>query len=156
MYKRACVGVAVVASAVAMIAIGSGASSADSSRAAVASGAKLVRFVGRAGDTVTSDIPPVGERLETLPGEAGRNLASSMLLDGKPIPGTGHTDSSNPLINYAVIDRHSLEIKASGSVVADVPGMQSLDTIVDGYSGLLDDFVVVNWAPFGVRRSPRQ
>jgi hypothetical protein len=148
MYKRACVGVAVVASAVAMIAIGSGASSADSSRAAVASGAKLVRFVGRAGDTVTSDIPPVGERLETLPGEAGRNLASSMLLDGKPIPGTGHTDSSNPLINYAVIDRHSLEIKASGSVVADVPGMQSLDTIVDGYSGLLDDFVVVNWAPF--------
>ena len=68
-----------------------------------------------------------------------------MLLDGEPVPGT-----SAPLtnVNYAVIDRQTLEVKTSGSVEGDVAGIQQLGTIIDGYTGSLDYLVVLNWYSF--------
>ena len=48
-----------------------------------------------------------------------------------------------------MLDRHTLEVKTSGSVSADVGGIQELGRIIDGYSGSLDYLVVLNWSNFG-------
>ncbi len=93
--------------------------------------------------TVLPDIPPAGLRLDTLSGNAYDDR--QMLLDGKPVPGTS-APSTN--VNYAVIDRRTLEVKTSGSVEGDVAGIQQLGTIIDGYTGSLDYLVVLNWYSF--------
>ena len=95
--------------------------------------------------TVQPDIPPAGVRLDTLSGFNAYD-DRQMRLDGKPVPGTGAPFTD---INYAVIDRHTLEIKTSGSVGGNLEGIQQLGTIIDGYSGSLDYLVVLNWYSFG-------
>ena len=52
---------------------------------------------------------------------------------------------SSTSINYAVLDRKTLQITNSGSVSGDVGGIQQLGAIVDGYSGSLEHLVVINW-----------
>ena len=104
-------------------------------------GARDAAATGASHDTATAtdqpDILPAGVRLDTLPTQRAH---------GKPVPGI---DSPFKNINYAVIDRHTLEIKTSGSVGDDVEGIRQLGTIIDGYSGSLDYLVVLNWYSFG-------
>ncbi len=114
-------------------------------------GARDAAATGASNDTATAtdqpDILPAGVRLDTL-AEDG-----SVRLDGQPVPGPAYcVPPGHPFrctrINYVVLDRKTLERTASGSVDANVAGMQSLGAIIDGYSGSLDHLVVLNWVGF--------
>ncbi len=92
--------------------------------------------------TVLPDIPPAGVRLETREG--------SVQLDGQPVPGADQSCndagcSPDGTLNYVVLDRQTLELTASGSVDADVAGMEKIGAIIDGNTGSLDHLVVLNW-----------
>lgn len=95
--------------------------------------------------TVQPDIPPVGLPLDTI----SSGLNNSILLGGQPVPDTYSGGYHLTKVSYAVLDRHTLEVKTSGSVSADVGGIQQLGRIIDGYSGSLDYLVVLNWSNFG-------
>ena len=86
--------------------------------------------------TVMPDTLPDGVRLGTLP----------LRVDGKSVPGT---DNPYTDIDYAVIDRQTLQIKTSGTVPADVDGIGQLSSLVDGYGGSLGDLVAIDWYSFG-------
>ena len=92
--------------------------------------------------TVLPDLSPAGVPLETLtPGYYYRK----MRLDGKQVPGTSTLDGD---INYAVIDRRTLTIADSGTVGANLDGINQLTTKIDQYSGQLDYLVALNWYGF--------
>ena len=48
-------------------------------------------------------------------------------------------------LHYLVLNRRTLQRTASGSVEASVAGIKDLGTILDAYSGSLDQLVVLNW-----------
>ncbi len=104
--------------------------------AAVASAA-VADQSGTSNDTATAvvlpDIPPAGMRLATRGG--------SVDLDGQAVPDTQCCNR----INYVVLDRQTLERTASGSVVADAAGMQSVGAIIDQSTGSMDHLVVLDW-----------
>jgi hypothetical protein len=108
-------------------------------------GARDAAATGASNDTATlteqPDITPVGLPLDTVSGSD-----RGILLGGQPVPGIQSSDTS---INYAVLDRTTLQITNSGSVSGDVGGIQQLGTIVDQYSGSLGYLVVLNWDTFG-------
>jgi hypothetical protein len=94
--------------------------------------------------TVRPNIPPAGVRLDTT--------RANVLLDGQPVRGTeictateGRCHTKSKYINYVVLDRETLQPVASGSVAINLEGIQSLDTIIGGYTGSLRYLVVVSF-----------
>ena len=113
-----------------------------------ASAASVTNQTGVSHDTaeVTEqpDIPPAGVSLDTLSENA------NILLGGDSvIPGSEECNPDTPVactqLHYLVLNRRTLQRTASGSVEASVAGIKDLGTILDAYSGSLDQLVVLNW-----------
>lgn len=94
--------------------------------------------------TVLPDIPPAGVRLDTLTENANISLGGDRV-----IPGAEECNPDSPPacteLHYLVLDRQTLQRMASGSVDANVAGINKLGTMIDGYSGSLGYLVVLNW-----------
>jgi hypothetical protein len=145
MEGRASVRVTVVVLVLGLIAAGTAASSA-APRSGL--GAKDASVSGVSNRTATvavmPDIPPAGVRLATMTSDG------EVTLDGQQVPRAALCEDPPRCfrINYLLLDRETLQRVDSGSVEADVAGMDNLGSIVDRYTGSLNYLVVLNWVSF--------
>jgi hypothetical protein len=111
-------------------------------------GARDASDTGTSNDTATvtvmPDIPPAGVSLDTLNENYNISLGGDLV-----IPGSEGCNPDTPVactqLHYLVLDRRTLQRTAVGTVQASVAGIDKLGTILDGYSGSLDQLVVLNW-----------
>jgi hypothetical protein len=114
---------------------------------------------GRKGKTATStdtvllttqaDVPLIGVRLETMTRDRG------ILLDGARI---ASTECCHYNLNYAVIDRQTLQPVKSASVSTDPDSLVAFGKVIDGYIGSQNYLVALNWVDFSgqdLGRTPR-
>ena len=91
------------------------------------------------------DVPPSGAPLDTMTNDA------QIRFRGTAAPNTAACSAGSPCINYAVIDRQTLGLVASGQYPADVGGLEVLrQSRVEKYIGSLNYLVVLNWQDFSV------
>jgi hypothetical protein len=88
--------------------------------------------------TAQPDLPPAGVPLETMTRDRG------MVLNGTPVPRLARTR----VVNYAVIDRSTLQLVRSDAARTDAASLAALGRVIDGYAGSQDYLVALNWSDF--------
>jgi hypothetical protein len=96
-------------------------------------------------DTVTitarANVPPMGWKLDTAAGDG------TITLNGKPVAGTSCTDGgcpNIPFVSYAVFNRKSLELEASGNLYYDAAGLKAVTDLATKYDKAPTYLMVVN------------
>ncbi len=92
--------------------------------------------------TTQADVPPIGVRLETMTRDRG------ILLNGARI---ANTECCHYNLNYAVIDRQTLQPVKSASVSTDPDSLVAFGKVLDGYIGSQNYLVALNWVDFSGR-----